>query len=321
MKALVFSAPGAASVADIDTPTIGPDEVLVRMKAVGICHSDYGLLEGEYILPFSYPVIPGHEWTGEVAEVGSAVKGFKPGDRVVGECAVTDDEHFGFTIDGAIAEYFKASATWLHKVPDSLNDTMGALVEPFTIAYAATANMDASDTVVIMGAGPIGLCAVASAAAKGARVIVSEPDPARQALASKLGAEVAVNPLEVDIAESIAELTKGRGADIVIEASGNARAMASTFDLATFGGRIVNVGINVGARAEAPLGRIVEKALKVQGNVGSFGIWPAALRFLDRTGIDLSVIVSQQFTLEQSLEAFQAAERRDENIKIHITNA
>jgi len=320
VKALVFSKPGVAEVADVAQPTLGPSDVLVRMRAVGICHSDFGLLEGHYILPFSYPVIPGHEWTGEIAEVGSAVTGFCLGDRVVGECAVSDDQHFGFTMDGAIAEYFKASSAWLHHLPDRCDDTMGALVEPFTIAYSATANVDASDTVVVMGAGPIGLCAVASAAAKGARVVAVEPDPERQALASRFGAESTLDPRSGDVPERVTELTKGRGADLVIEASGNAIAMATTLQVAAFGGRIVNVGINVGAEAQAPLGLIVQKALRIQGNVGSAGVWPAALRFLDRTGIDLSAIVSRRFPLTQAVEAIQAAERRSENIKIHIHN-
>ena len=109
MKALVFAEPRSASVEELDVPSVAADEVLVRSRNVGICHSDFELYEGRYIIPVSYPIVPGHEWSGEVAEVGSAVANLRPGDRVVGECVVNNgDDHFGFSIGGADAEYFVA---------------------------------------------------------------------------------------------------------------------------------------------------------------------------------------------------------------------
>src|SRR3989337_1653660 len=98
MRAVQFIAPDQAQVADMDEPAIGPDEVLIASRAVGICHSDFELLSGRYIIPFSYPVTPGHEWSGEVVEVGAAVEGLAAGDRVVGECVVGPGgrDHFGF---------------------------------------------------------------------------------------------------------------------------------------------------------------------------------------------------------------------------------
>src|SRR5438270_12537390 len=120
MKALVFEEPRCATVSEVDVPAIAPDEVLVRSRNVGICHSDFELFEGRYIIPISYPVIPGHEWSGAIVEVGHAVQGLRPGDRVVGECVVgpSGRDHFGFSISGANAEYFKARAEWLHKLPE-----------------------------------------------------------------------------------------------------------------------------------------------------------------------------------------------------------
>ena len=113
-------------VRDLDMPTIAADEVLVRSRNVGICHSDFELYEGRYIIPVSYPIIPGHEWSGEVAEVGSGVTTLRAGDRVVGECVVNNgDDHFGFSISGADAEYFVAKASWLHRIPDELSFTPG----------------------------------------------------------------------------------------------------------------------------------------------------------------------------------------------------
>lgn len=320
MQSLVFEKPGVAQVVDVGKPTLGPGDVLVRMRQVGICHSDFDLLAGRYILPITWPVVPGHEWTGEVAELGGSVVGYSVGDRVVGECSVADDQHFGFTIDGALAEYFKVPAAWLHHLPESCDDTVGALVEPFTVAYAATEGFDGSDTVAVLGAGPIGLCATASAAAKGARTVIVEPDPRRRQLALGLGAEHAVDPGAGDVAEQIREITRGRGATGIVEASGNPAAMASTLQIAAYGARITNVGINVGDAYPAHLGLIVEKALRIRGQVGSVGVWPAALRFLDRLDVDLSVIVSRRFALPDALRALEAAEDRRNNIKIHITN-
>ena len=120
MKALVFEAPHRAAVAELDAPAIGPDEVLIRSRAVGICHSDFELFEGRYIIPIAYPIIPGHEWAGEVVEVGSAVSDLRPGDAVVGECVVGPGgrDHFGFSINGADADYFKARGEWLHRLPE-----------------------------------------------------------------------------------------------------------------------------------------------------------------------------------------------------------
>src|SRR5580765_8000922 len=97
MKALVFEEPRRASVLELDVPAIAADEVLVRSRNVGICHSDFELYEGRYIIPVAYPIIPGHEWSGEIAEVGSGVSTLRSGDRVVGECVVNNgDDHFGF---------------------------------------------------------------------------------------------------------------------------------------------------------------------------------------------------------------------------------
>src|SRR5213595_2940327 len=172
MKALVFEEPRRAVVRDLETPAIGADEVLVRSRNVGICHSDFELYEGRYIIPVSYPIIPGHEWSGEVAEVGSGVTGLRPGDRIVGECVVNNgDDHFGFSISGADAEYFVAKASWLHRIPDELSFSQGAFVEPFSVASTATVaagGIDASDAVAVIGGGPIGLLSTMAASKMGA---------------------------------------------------------------------------------------------------------------------------------------------------------
>src|SRR5207249_6956600 len=198
MKALVFEEPRHATVTELDVPAIAADEVLVRSRNVGICHSDFELFEGRYIIPVSYPIIPGHEWSGEIAEVGSGVNGLRPGDRVVGECVVNNgDDHFGFSISGADAEYFVAKASWLHRIPDELSFAQGAFVEPFSVAYnaaVAAGGIDASDAVAVIGGGPIGLLCTLAAATMGASVTLIEPQAHRRSLGLEIGARNAVDP-------------------------------------------------------------------------------------------------------------------------------
>src|SRR5215813_10737813 len=202
MKALVFEEPQRAEVRDVDVPSIGPDEVLVRSRNVGICHSDFELYEGRYIIPVSYPIVPGHEWSGEIAAVGGSVTAFSEGDRVVGECVVNNgDDHFGFSISGANAEYFVAKAAWLHHIPDELTFSQGAFVEPFSVAYNATVaagGIDASDEVAVIGGGPIGLLCTLAAATMGASVTLVEPQAHRRALGLEVGAVAAVDPAEAE---------------------------------------------------------------------------------------------------------------------------
>ena len=236
MKALQFMAENNMAVNEIEKPGIGPDEVLLAARSVGICHSDIELLEGRYIIPFSYPIIPGHEWSAEVIEVGSKVSTLSPGDRVVGECVI-GMEHFGFSISGAMAEYFIAKETWLHKIPAEVSWTAGALVEPFSCGYYAAQkadNLDASDTVIV------------------------------------------------------------------------------------FGARLVNIGINVGDSATAELGLIQSKELQVRGIIGSPGVWPETIRFLAKTGIDLSPLVTKQFDIADAASAYEAVLNDKSQIKVHI---
>jgi L-iditol 2-dehydrogenase len=322
MKALQFSAPGAFAVNDIDIPTIGDDEVLLASRAVGICHSDIELLEGRYIIPFGYPIIPGHEWAAEVIETGAKVTGLQAGDRVVGECVIGMD-HFGFSISGAGAEFFIAKESWLHKIPDNLSWTQGALVEPFSCGYYATVradNLDGSDTAIVLGAGPIGLGVVAAAAAKGVRVIVAEPSAGRVEIAKRLGAESSVDPTSGDFLEQVAELTNGKGASVVFEASGKPAAMASALEVAGFRARVVYIGIDVGGSAQAKLGLFQSKELQARGIIGSPGVWPQTIAFLARTGIDLSPLVTSTFPLAEADKAIQTVLEDKSQVKVHYTS-
>jgi L-iditol 2-dehydrogenase len=318
MHALQYLGENRPEVTELPVPSIGPDEVLVAARSVGVCHSDIELLEGRYIIPFSYPLIPGHEWSGEVVQVGEAVTAFAPGDRVVGECVIGDD-HFGFSISGAAADFFVARPEWLHRLPDQLSYTMGALVEPFSVAYYAikrAGGVDASDTVVVLGAGPVGLAVTAAVAAMGAVTVVLEPSADRREAALALGAAYAADPSEAD--ELLGDLTGGRGADVVVEASGRPEVMARALELVAFRGRVAYIGIDVGHEAPAKLGLIQSKELRITGSIGSPGVWPETLRFLANSGIDLTPLVTQRFRWDEAVHALEAAHHPQTTIKAHI---
>ncbi|WP_223299191.1 zinc-dependent alcohol dehydrogenase [Candidatus Planktophila versatilis] len=315
--------PNVMSVNEIAIPKIADDEVLLASRSVGICHSDIELLEGRYIIPFNYPIIPGHEWSAEVMEVGSKVSKLKAGDRVVGECVI-GQEHFGFSISGAMAEFFIAKADWLHKLPANVSWTQGALVEPFSCGYYATVraeNMDASDTVAVFGAGPIGLGVIAASAAKGARVIVIEPSADRAKIAQSLGAELVIDPIKQNTKEAVMDATKGVGATIVIDASGRPEAMAQTLEVAAFHGRVVIIGISVGGKAQTEMGLIQSKELQVRGIIGSPGVWPETIRFLSRTNLDLSKLVTSSFDISDADKAYQKVLTDKSQVKVHVTNS
>jgi L-iditol 2-dehydrogenase len=322
MKALVFAEPRRAVLEDVETPSIGPDEVLVRSRNVGICHSDFELYEGRYILPVSYPIVPGHEWSGEIAEVGGAVGSLEAGDRVVGECVVNNgDDHFGFTINGADAEYFVAKAGWLHRIPEELSFAQGAFVEPLSVAYSACVaadSIDASDEVAVIGGGPIGLLCVMVAATMGGRVTLVEPQEHRRQLGLQVGAQATLDPGAGGLAELAREATGGRGFDVVIEAAGAPAAMASAFPLAALNGRVVLVGIDVGGSASVEIGLVQSKALQVRGIIGSAGLWPRTIRFLATSGLDPTVLMTASFPLAEANAALDAARDTAKNVKVQI---
>ena len=322
MKALVFEEPRTAVVRELDVPTIAADEVLVRSRNVGICHSDFELYEGRYIIPVSYPIIPGHEWAGEVAEVGSAVATLRPGDRIVGECVVNNgDDHFGFSISGADAEYFVAKASWLHRIPEELSFVQGAFVEPFSVAYnaaVAAGGIDASDEVAVVGGGPIGLLCTLAAATMGGSVTLIEPQAHRRALGLEIGARRAIDPTTGQLTEEVSEATGGRGFDVVIEAAGAPAAMASAFPIAALGARVVLVGIDVGGTVPVEIGLVQSKALRVRGIIGSAGMWPRTIRFMATSGVDPTPLLTATFPLGEGTAALDAARDTSRNVKVQI---
>lgn len=324
VTAIQFDQSRTTSLVELPLPTVTEEEVLVRSRVIGLCRSDIELLHGhlDSQLGIDGPVVPGHEWSGEVAAVGSKVASLQPGDRVVGECVLAPNTWFGFDYPGAGAEYFRVPAHLLHKLPSTLNFHQGALIEPFTIAYKGiqtAGGCDASDIVVVVGAGMVGLAATAIAAANAATVLVVEPSALRRELATKLGASYPIDPTAAgtDSADIVRALSGADGATLVIEASGSAAGIASTFTYAGYGSRVLNIGICSEPAVAAPLGLIQAKDLTVYGTTGSSGVWPAALTFLQRHRIQLDDVITATYPLKDAGAAIEAT-NDPSNVKVHI---
>ncbi len=253
------------------------------------------------------------------------VTGLRPGDPVVGECVVGPGgrDHFGFSISGAVAEHFVARAEWLHKLPEHLSFTTGALVEPFSVAYAAvrTGVIDPSDRVAVLGGGPIGLLSAMAAVGRNASVVLVEPRADRRAKALELGVTQVIDPAAGDLRQQALEVTDGDNFNVVIESAGHPEAMAQALTIAGNHGRVVYVGIDVGGKVQAELGLIQARSLHLQGIVGSAGVWPQAIRFLGSGVVDPSPIVTAMYPLAQAAEALEAAALGSGNIKVHIDTA
>jgi L-iditol 2-dehydrogenase len=323
---LINKDPRGVRLGELELPELGPDDALIRCKVIGICPSDIELRDGhlDAQLNVPYPIVPGHEWAGEVVKVGSNVRRVEPGDRVVGECVLAPNHWFGFTLNGAGSEMFVAPAQVLHCLPETLTFGQGAMVEPFTIAYRAihvSGGCDAGDVVAVVGGGMIGQCASVVARAMGAMTAVIDPIPQRRELALSMGVDAVIDPSSEDAAAKLRAETQSEGADLVIGASGSPSGLASTFELARFAGRITLIGICAAHDVTAPLPLVQAKDLLVRGVTGSPGVWPRALRFIAREKIDLSPLVTKTYRFDDVQEAFAAAEDGRNNLKVPLQPA
>jgi 2-desacetyl-2-hydroxyethyl bacteriochlorophyllide A dehydrogenase len=325
---IVDKDPRGISVDKWEVPDPGSGDAVVETHAVGICASDIELIDGhlDSWMDITYPVVCGHEWSGDVAEVGPGVGNVAPGDRVTGCADLGGGRWFGMTYPGAAAERFIVPAELLHRLPDPMTYAQGALIEPFACALQGLkviGGTDPSDTVIIVGGGPIGQCALAAAHAMGAYTIMSEPKSERREFAKQMGADAVLDPAAADdLSDAARELTDGRGADLVIEASGVPPGLASTFELVGQNGRILFLGLCPEPSILAGIKYIQEKNLSIRGSTGAPPeIWAPALRFVVQSTLDLSPLVTTRYTLQEAAEAYEAARSSSKDIKIHIEPA
>lgn len=280
-------------VVEKEVPRPGPTEVLIKVRACGICGSDVHMAqadeEGYILYPglTAFPCTLGHEFSGVVVEAGENAinkrtrKPYEPGEAVCseemlwcGSCRPCADgypnqcealQELGFSCDGAFAEYIKVDARYVWSIEElkerySGDDVFvaGALVEPTSVAYTAVVDCGGGirpgDNVVICGGGPIGLAAVAIMKRAGAaKVILSEPAPRRAELGKKMGADHVINPVEQDFAEAVLDLTKGVGAKLYLEATGLPARVWPGIEQAIWEGKTIEATVSIVARADAKI--------------------------------------------------------------------
>lgn len=334
MKAIVISGPGQAALHEVELPAPANDEVRVRVLATGCCGTDVELLEGT--MPYfasgmgKYPLIPGHEWTGEIDELGSDVHGFRVGDRVVGECScgcmrcercragnyhrcAYRTETGVLNRAGGFAEYMNFPATFLHRISKQVPLESACLVEPAAVAFNGVrkAQVTPTDDVAIFGDGPIGLLLVMMARAFSARsVTLVGASAQRLAIGSKLGADMLIN-----LNERPASASLGEGRDIapsvIIEATGNPASILEAVNSAAPGARLVLQGIFAGRTLNnLNIDRVVINEISVQGALGSPGLWPDVIRLIERGRVNPSQLVTEMLRLDQYHRAMQMVRER-----------
>jgi L-iditol 2-dehydrogenase len=303
---------------------MGARDLTVRLAFVGICGTDSEILHGRMPATFeiNYPHSLGHEWSGVVEDIGADVTGFQPGDRVLGHGHLGGNDWFGVTHDGAAAEVFTVPAAVCFQVPQNTSLLSAAVIEPFACVLQAltkSGGVSGADTVHIHGLGAIGLNALMQCRHAGAQVVVFDPSPIRRERALTLGAAGALDPFTGEIPK-LAEAVDGRPyADLVIEASGNPVAQANALEGADTGGRVLLMGVSQPRPVPTRLGLIQERDLTVRTSVGApASIWPAAIRYVRTSGLDLATIVSAVFPLSTGVEALTAAQDSKNQVKVML---
>ncbi|WP_225335304.1 NAD(P)-dependent alcohol dehydrogenase [Halomicrobium urmianum] len=332
MRSAVLAEPGQFELEERDRPAPGPDDVLVAISDVGICGSDVHYYEhgriGDYVV--EDPLILGHESAGEVVEVGERVTGLEPGDRVAlepgvpcrrcahckrGDYHLCEDVRFMATPphDGAFAEYVAWPADFAYELPDDVSTVEGALCEPLSVGIHACRRGDVGtgDSVLITGAGPIGLLAMEAARAAGATdVVVSDVVDEKIEFAAERGADLAVDAAERDLEAAVDEYTDGEGVDVVIEASGAEPSIRSTIDVVRRGGTVVLVGLADEAEVPFDVLEVIDNELDVHGSFRYANTYDAAVDLLAE-GVDVEGIVDFEAPLADVEDAFQRAMEPD----------
>ncbi|MFC1925897.1 zinc-binding dehydrogenase [Chloroflexota bacterium] len=338
MKAAVIRGPADIRVETVDTPSIKDNEILVKVAACGICGTDLRSYKAGPSVIHKGRNIIGHEFSGEVVEVGSAVKGVTLGSRITGngyyfcrECPACqqgmvfecpDRGLIGYGLDGAMAEYVvlpnPMPGGLLFELPETMSYEEAAVVEPMTISGWAVeeAHLQPDQTVVVLGAGPIGLGALQFAKLEGARVIVSEPSAKRLAVAQKLGADVTVDPRVADPVEVVKEATSGKMANVVVECSGVPAVFYQGLDMLQRSGKVMQVA-NFGQGLNLPpeiLEGMMKKNLSVQVTGGA--IWGKAFELVSTGKINTKELISHVFPLDEAKQAFEMQMNAEESVKV-----
>lgn len=327
MKALVLTQYNQLEYQDVADPGIGARDVLIEVKACGICGSDVHGMDGSSgrRLP---PIIMGHEASGVVAQTGAEVAKWQVGDRVTFDSMISCGQCYfcrrgqinlcdhrrvlgvscrEFRCEGAFAQYVAVPENIVYRLPDALSFEQAALVEPLSVAVHAVQRVPVhlNDTAVVVGAGMIGLLIVQAVRAAGCgRIIAVDVQPARLETACRLGADEGLSSRETDVVAEILEQTGGRGADVVFEAVGFPATMEVAIASVCKGGAVGLVG-NLTPKVELLLQAVVTRELTLFGSCASSGEYPACLEMIARGTIDVDAVTSAVAPLAEGAAWFR----------------
>jgi len=332
VKAIVKAGPGPGLVVrDVPKPAFGAADVLIRVRHAGVCGTDLHIAEWNQwaagrVKP---PVVLGHEFSGEIVEVGASVTEFRKGELVTAEGHIicghclqcrTGNGHIcqktqiiGVDRDGAFAEFIAMPATNVMRL-DGIPTEIGAIMDPMGNAFHTVLTAEIPGSVVlVLGCGPIGCFAVGIAAAAGARAVIGvDVNPKRLALATKMGATKALTPGPA-VTAAVQELSEGNGADVVCEMSGAPSALHDAFRLARYGGRIQLLGLPSGAVPIDLTNEVIFKGLTIYGVIGRkmYETWHQMGRFLRGGRFDPRPAITHRFPLERIDDALAAIKSGD----------
>ena len=344
MRAVVLSGPNQFAPAEIEKPQIGPDEILLEMKAAAICGTDMRILTGKKTKGVRYPSVIGHEFCGVIAEVGADVKGYEVGEKVAvanvipchhcSSClrgrtnACLDRKAIGYEFDGGFEEYIRIPSICIEngnvvKLPEYMSYQAGALIEPLSCCIRGLKNAGTgfnddvliiieagagfNDDVLIVGAGPIGLFHLQLSKIAGARkVIVSEPNEQRRKVALELGADLVVDPTKEDLPAIVDRETNGQGMDVIVMAIGVPALVNSTLKLCKRGGTVnLFAGFAGTGESTVEVNTIHYNEINVNGSTAyKLEDYLAAAEMIKSGKIDADKIVTHRFKIEDFQKAY-----------------
>lgn len=340
MKALVKTELGFGNleIQDKPEPKPGKDQIKIKVMYAGVCGSDIHTYEGHYKV--ATPVTLGHEFSGEVVEVGEGVTEFKPGDRVTsettfyicGECEYCESRDYnlcnhrkglGSQQDGGFANYLIARKESVHHLPENVDYQSASMTEPLACSHHAVDKTEVheGDLAVVIGPGPIGLLTAQVAKSRGAKVVITglTNDQKRLDKAKELGIDYVVNTQEVDLKEFVNDLTNGYGADLVYECSGAVPAAKQGLDILRKKGQYCQVGIFAQSDIQFDMEKVIQKEIRVVGSRSQKPAdWGASLELMNNGSVDAKSLVTHEYDITQWDEAYDAI-KSGEAIKVLLT--
>ncbi len=327
MKAAVLAGPRSIEIKDVDKPTPGPGEALVRMRNVGVCGSDLHFFRGEFPLPPGF--ILGHECAGEIEALGEGVSGLQRGDRVAIEgfkvcltcafCRTGAYQHcasrkaFGLNAPGGLREYQALPSYTLYKLPDAIDFELGALLEPLTVSVHGLRLVDVKfgDRVAVLGSGSIGLAAIAAARAMGATYVAATArHPQQKAMAAALGADAVFDATD----DGVAKLAKDTGGvDVVVETvGGEAETLGQALQVVGINGRISVLGAFTKPVQIHPIMLFLKEPTIVGSNCygrpGRMSDYEMSIEIMRRDPETMRRLITHRFPLEDVAKAYETAD-------------